>query len=127
MKNVEGPPLRIVRDPNSLKSLVASREPSRTLGEHGRKLWDRVTAEFEVEDAAGIELLTLACQSLDRAEGLAARVAEDGEIVRTRNAVKTHPAIKEELACRGFVVRTLSRLGLNYEPLRAAPGRPPGT
>jgi hypothetical protein len=100
-------------------------QPPRTLGEHGRSLWDRVMAEYRVDDVAGIEFLTLACQAIDRAEALAARIAEDGEIVRTPNGIKCHPAIKEELACRSFIVRTLQKLGLNYEPLRSAPGRPP--
>lgn len=40
--------------------------------------------------------------------------------------MKAHPAIREELACRGFVVRTLQKLGLNCEPVRSGPGRPPG-
>ena len=53
--------------------------------------------------------------------------ARDGAIVRTATGIKAHPAIREELSCRGFIVRTLQKLGLNYEPLRAAPGRPPNT
>jgi hypothetical protein len=69
---------------------------------------------------------TQACQAVDRAEALAGHVAEDGEIVRTPNGIKAHPAIREELACRGFIVRTLQKLGLNYEPLRALAGRPLG-
>ncbi|WP_130578843.1 hypothetical protein [Bradyrhizobium sp. Leo170] len=102
-------------------------KPSRSLGEHGLSLWNRVTAEYDVSDVAGVELLTLAGQTLDRAEALAERIAADGEIVRTPTGIKCHPAVKEELACRAFVVRTLQKLGLNYEPLRASPGRPPAT
>jgi hypothetical protein len=120
MKKSAKPPLRIVG-----KSDITGPQPSRSLGEHGRSLWDRVTAEYDVSDAAGIELLTQACQAADRAEALAECVAVDGEVVRTRNGIKAHPAIKEELACRGLVIRTLMRLGLSYEPLRASPGRPP--
>jgi hypothetical protein len=105
---------------------VTGPQPSRPLGEQGRALWDRILSEYVVDDASGIELLTQACQACDRAEALAAHVAADGEIVRTPNGIKAHPGIKEELACRGFVVRTLARLGLNYEPLRSGPGRPPG-
>jgi hypothetical protein len=122
MKENGQPPLRIVPSP-----AANGPQPSRTLGDHGRRLWDHVVSEFEVEDCAGIELLTQACQACDRAEALAAHVAQDGEIVRTPNGIKAHPAIREELACRGFIVRTLQKLGLNYEPLRASPGRPPGS
>ena len=64
-------------------------------------------------DVAGIELLTQACQACDRAEALAAHVGAKGEIVRTPTGIKAHPAIKKELARRGFIVRTLQKLGLN--------------
>jgi phage terminase small subunit len=76
---------------------------------------------------AGVEMLTQYCQAVDLAEALSARIAEDGEIIRTMNGIKAHPAIKDGLAARGFVVRTLQKLGLNFEPLRTAPGRPPGS
>ena len=101
-------------------------QPARPLGEHGQRLWAKVLAEYDVSDAAGVELLTNACQALDRAEGLAERISVDGEIVRTPQGIKAHPAIREELSCRGFIVRTLQKLGLNFEPVRAGPGRPPG-
>jgi hypothetical protein len=38
--------------------------------------------------------------------------------------VREHPALKHELSNRAFVVRTLSRLGLDVEPLRPSVGRP---
>jgi hypothetical protein len=52
------------------------------------------------------------------------QIDRDGEVVRHRGGVKEHPALKIELAARSFVVRTLQRLGLNYEPVRAKAGRP---
>ena len=76
-------------------------------------------------DCGGAELLAQACQALDRAEGLAAAIARDGDVVRSRGGVfKTHPAVREELACRSFVVRTLERLGVTSESVKR-PGRPP--
>jgi hypothetical protein len=72
-----------------------------------------------VDDCTGIELLTLACQSLDRAERLAAAVEQDGEIVRTATGVKAHPGIREELAARGFVVTDAEEA---RSQLRAAQG-----
>ena len=122
MKKFDSPPLRIVGDPG-----LSRPQPSRPLGAHGQGLWARVTAEYRIEDCAGVEMLTQACQALDRAEGLAERVSEDGEIVRTATGIKAHPAIREEMNCRSFTVRTLQRLGLNFEPLRAGPGRPAGS
>jgi len=70
--------------------------------------WNRVVSEYELDDFAADELLTQACQATDRAEELAAHVARDGAIVRTATGIKAHPAIREELSCRGFIVRTRS-------------------
>jgi hypothetical protein len=89
-------------------------------------LWRRVTAEYDIEDAAGIELLTQSCAAVDLSEALADRIAQDGEVIRTKDGLKVHPAVKDSLAARGLAIRTLTRLGLNWEPLRAGPGRPPG-
>jgi hypothetical protein len=101
-------------------------EPPRPLGSQGRGLWNRVQAEYDVSDPAGIEFLTLAAESLDRAQALSEAIERDGMVVRTPSGLRSHPALREELANRAFVTRTLQRLGLNYEPLRMGPGRPSG-
>jgi hypothetical protein len=100
--------------------------PPRDLGQHGRKLWDEVQAAYGITDRGGVELLAQACQAADRAEALADAIARDGSVVYSRSGVpKSHPAIKDELANRAFVVRTLERLGLNVEAVKPGPGRPP--
>src|SRR6516225_11986162 len=43
--------------------------------------------------------------------------------IHTRGGIKMHPGVKDELACRGFVCRTLHRLGLNVETIKPK-GRP---
>jgi hypothetical protein len=101
-------------------------KPSRPLGKHGQALWQSIVTEYGIEDAGGVEMLTLACQALDRAEELATAIKEDGAVIRTRGIVKEHPGIKAELANRSFVVRTLQRLGLDVEALKSV-GRPPAT
>jgi len=100
--------------------------PSRTLGKHGRSLWDRIQSEYGVEDSGGLEMLQQACAALDRAETLRLEIDRDGEVIRTRGGVKDHPALKHELANRAFVVRTLARLGLNFEAVKPVgrPGQP---
>ena len=100
-------------------------KPARKLGEHGSKLWTTITQEYEIVDAGGIEMLTLACQQLDRAEALRKQIDADGEIVKGTNGPKEHPGLRHELAARAFVVRTLHRLGLDVEPLNKV-GRPGG-
>ena len=38
--------------------------------------------------------------------------------IHTRGGIKMHPGVKDELACRGFVCKTLHRLGLNVETIK---------
>jgi hypothetical protein len=102
---------------------LARISPPRPLGPDGTGLWNRVMAAYRIEDEGGIELLAQACAALDRAEALAAAIAEDGAVIRTQSGPKSHPACKDELACRAFVTRTLERLGLNVEIVKS-PGRP---
>jgi len=121
-KSAASPPLTLVTPASTTIS------PPRALGVHGISLWNRVQAEYRIEDVAGIELLTQACQALDRAEALAMAIADDGEVVHTRTGLpKTHPAVKDELACRAFIVRTLERLGLSVEAIKPTIGRPPNS
>ena len=110
--------------PLSLVSPGASRiAPPRPLDSHGTALWDRVMGAYRIEDEGGIELLAQACAALDRAEALAAAIAEDGAVIHVRGVPRSQPGCKDELACRAFVTRTLERLGLNVETVKP-PGRP---
>ena len=95
------------------------------LGEHGAKLWRAVMSEYDVQDAGGLAMLAQACEAADRLEALAEHIRNDGEVVRSKSGLREHPALKHELANRAFIVRTLSKLGLDVEPVRAV-GRPPG-
>jgi hypothetical protein len=100
-------------------------QPPRKLGDHGRALWDRIMAAYDIDDEGGREMLAQACAALDRVEALREQIDRDGPIVKVRGAVREHPALKAELAGRAFVVRTLHRLGLDVEPVRPSAGRPP--
>lgn len=116
----KNPDLKIVKPAASGNSA-----PPRALGAPGLALWNRVLSEYDVHDVAGRELLTLACQSLDRAEALREAIDRDREMLMLRTgAMREHPGIKPELANRAFVVKTLGKLGLDLEPLRSGPGRP---
>lgn len=103
---------------------AAPTNPPRKLGQHGMKLWGFVHGHYEIVDAGGVELLTLACQALDRAESCAAQIAKDGEVIRTKTGLREHPLLKIELANRAFIARTLQRLGLDVEAIKPV-GRPP--
>ena len=107
-----------------VKPAPTGAKPSRKLGEHGASLWQSVMSEYQIVDSGGLEMLTAACQQLDRAESLREQIDEDGEIIRTKSGMREHPGLKHELAARSFVVRTLGRLGLDIEAVKPV-GRPP--
>jgi hypothetical protein len=95
------------------------------LGEDGMALWRRVTGEYDVSDAGGYEMLRQACEAADDLARYSEIIAQDGSMITTSTGRKEHPLIKHTAIARAFIVRTLSRLGLNYEPLRMGIGRPP--
>ena len=107
-------------------TIMSAVKPSRKLGKYGADLWSKVTDEYDMSDAAGVEMLTQACQALDRAEDLRTQIDSDGEVIKTRAGLKAHPALRDELAARSFTCRILRQLGLSFEPLRTSAGRPPG-
>jgi hypothetical protein len=117
----------------STKLTVIGDAPTRTgppppanLGSVGTSLWQDIVAAYQFDDRAAYETLAQACMAADRAESCRRHIDEDGEVIRGRGSVRDHPLIKHELAARAFVVRTLARLGLDLEPVRSGPGRPPG-
>ncbi len=109
---------------NPRRTTTTGDAPPRKFGQAGLSLWNAITSGYQVDDGGGIEFLAQACMASDRLEALAARIDEDGEIIRTRTGViKAHP--KEELALRAFICKTLERLGLNLEVVKPV-GRPAG-
>lgn len=101
--------------------------PPADLGEHGAELWRTIQEQYRIDDAGGLAMLKLACESADRAQKCKQQIDKDGEVVRGRTGVRDHPLLRHELAARSFTVRTLLRLGLDVEPLHGRPGRPAGT
>jgi hypothetical protein len=116
-KPADRPPFSLI-DPAS-----TGISPPRKLGHHGLSLWNSIQSAYRIDDVGGIELLTQVCAAADRVEALAERISADGEVVHTRAGPKAHPALRDELAGRAFIVRTLERLGLNVETIKPM-GRP---
>lgn len=119
------------KSPGNLKLIPAAPEPGAVeppgkLGEVGLSLWIDIVSSYEFNDRASYETLFQACAAADRAAKLRELIDADGEVIRSKGVVRDHPALKHEIACRSFVVRTLARLGLDLEPVRGGPGRPPG-
>ena len=105
--------------------------PPRKLGQHGLSLWNSVQSAYRIDDAGGVELLAQACAAQDRVEALAEAINRDGEVVQTRAGPKAHPALRDELAGRAFIVRTLehsastSKLSSRWAARRIADGTMP--
>ena len=106
----------VANPPRKPGSLVV--KPSRKLGVHGTELWKSIMSEYAIDDCAGIEILTAACQQIDRAEALRAAIDRDGAIVLGKHGPKEHPALKPELAARAFILRCFQRLGLDAEAVK---------
>jgi hypothetical protein len=100
--------------------------PPPHLDETGRQLWVEITGMFEWSDPGSYEVLAQACSARQRAERCRRIIDEQGEMIRGRDGLKAHPLLRDELANRAFLVRSLAKLGLDLEPLRSGPGRPPG-
>jgi hypothetical protein len=99
--------------------------PPRPLGRAGMALWERILAEYVIEDIAGLEMLCHICQEQDTVQNCMDQVAQDGPILRTKNGgIREHPCLRPALASRSFIVRTLRSLGLDSEPIKPI-GRPP--
>jgi hypothetical protein len=117
-KTPEKPPFSIV------SGETVGISPPRPLGSHGAALWDRIQREFAIADVGGLELLCQICQATDRAEALAAAIAVDGPVIHTRSGVpRSHPSIRDELQLRAFIVKTIEKLGINFESIKPV-GRP---
>jgi len=120
-KNPEKPPFSVI---SALPVQIP--DPPRPLSAHGRQLWDRVQTEYAISDVGGVEILAQICAAQDRVEALRARIDGDGETVYTRSGMpRAHPALRDELQLRSFIVKSLEKLGLNVEAMKP-PGRPPG-
>ena len=118
MVKTPGKPTLSVVDPDS-----SFPQPPRPLGQHGLRLWNSVMADYAIDDIGGIELLTLICQATDRAESCRETIDKDGERVKTRTGMRSHPLLRDELQNRAFIARTLDRLGITAEAVKSM-GRP---
>jgi hypothetical protein len=107
------------------QSNVEGLPPPKGLDESGTRLWHDVTSNYEFSDAASLVILEQSCRALDRAERCAAEISATGELIRVGKALRANPLLRDELGFRAFAVRSLSKLGLDLEPVRGI-GRPPG-
>ena len=89
--------------------------------------WKLLTAEYQLEDAAGLLLLETALQAFDRMHEARRLIAEHGAVTLDRfQQLRPNPATTIERDSRAAMLSALKALNLDIEPLRDGAGRPPG-
>ena len=101
--------------------------PPKHLKQDGREFFKAVAQEYEIEDAAGLALLTTASECLDRMRAAQSAIAEHGEVIEDRyGGIKVHPACDLERTARAGFLQAVKALNLDLEPIRDRVGRPAG-
>jgi hypothetical protein len=116
------PRLAVIGPPPALEVLP----PPPDLDEVGAELWREIAGQYVFDDPGSIEVLRLACLARQRAARCATQITTDGELIRIGKSVRSHPLLRDEATFTALCARLLQRLGLDLEPLRSGPGRPPG-
>ena len=107
-------------DPNDPASAIS---PPRPLGEHGQRLWQGDSQEYDISDVGGREMLAQACAALDRAEACATIIAEQGGWSNEQRTARSPAAEGTSLAAAASPCARWQRLGLDVEPIGRV-GRP---
>jgi P27 family predicted phage terminase small subunit len=95
------------------------------LSERARRLWDAVTAQYELDDHH-LVLLESACRALDRAGAAAAVLERSGlTVTNKRGELRAHPLVGVERDARQLMARLLRELQLDIEAPQPI-GRPAG-
>jgi hypothetical protein len=89
-------------------------------------MWRGIMEQVIIDDYASLELLQSVCEAGDIVAECERRVAEEGVTSATNTGLlREHPAVKTAIQYKAFISRSLARLGLLTEALKAV-GRPAG-
>ncbi|MBZ5500493.1 MAG: P27 family phage terminase small subunit [Acidobacteriia bacterium] len=103
-------------------------KPPKNQSKKARILWRELQAEYQIEDAAGLDLLADYCQFFDRREQARVLIRQNGPTVLDRfQQIQVNPACRVERDSSAAMIKILRQLNLDVEPTRDRPGRPPGT
>ncbi|RLA18790.1 MAG: hypothetical protein DRQ56_06760 [Gammaproteobacteria bacterium] len=95
------------------------------LSKEAGEWWQKLVAEYDINDDGGRLLLMSAMESFDRLRSCQEAIARDGELVKDRfEQLKPHPLLPAETAARAQMLAALKALNLDVEPLRDRPGNP---
>ncbi len=100
-------------------------KPPKHLSSEAKKWWEQVVADYTIDDAAALVLLT-ACEAFDRRREAREMLKKEGLVVQDRfGQPKPHPAASIERDAAATLLRAWRVLGLDVEPPGPI-GRPPG-
>src|SRR5210317_108131 len=95
------------------------------LGEQGRKFYRNLVEYYGIDDAGGLELVTIAAQCVDRMHAADQAIDELGLLVLDRyNKPRANPAIAIEERARTGLLAAIRQLGLDLEPANLTVGNP---
>lgn len=97
------------------------------LSKPAQSWWNRLHAEFDLEDEGAAFLLESALRAFDRMNQAAVLVEKHGVCTLDRyEQLKPNPAVAAERDARAAMLQAFKALNLDVVPPRAGPGRPPG-
>ena len=97
------------------------------LSKESKKLFKAVVSEYAIDDSAGLKILVVALEALDRAQAAREQIDKEGMTVKDKyEQIKPHPLLACERDSRAAFLSGIKCLNLDLEPLRDGPGRPPG-
>ncbi len=97
------------------------------LSKAGQHLWMELQQEYNIDDKAGLLLLTTACEAFDRMKQAADIIKKEGLHLPDRfGQFKAHPCATIERDSRAAMMTAIKALNLDVEPLQDGPGRPLG-
>src|SRR5688572_1775028 len=102
-------------------------QPPRALSTEARRRWRELVAEYGIQDAAGLQVLTTYAEAFDRMRSAQVRIDKEGATFTDRfGQPRPHPLLAAERDARAQMLAALKLLNLDVEPLRDRPGRPGG-
>jgi P27 family predicted phage terminase small subunit len=102
-------------------------KPPKHLSRAAKSLFRALQAEYGIEDAAGLDLLSDYCEFYDRREQARSIIRQEGAVIKDRFEQSVpHPATRIERDSSAAMTRILRQLNLDLEPIHNKPGRPVG-
>ena len=104
------------------------RSAPKKLSPEAKGLWRKLQSEYDIHDAAGVQILAAGLEAFDRMRGAQEQIAKAGASFLDRfGQLRAHPLLPVERDARAAYLAALKSLNLDLEPLRDRVGRPGGS